>query len=500
MNTHVNASQRLDSLPIGRFHRRMALLVGLGLFFDSFDNTLSSAVLASMLPTGFSTLELNSFFLSATFAGLAIGAAFAGWLSDRVGRGFAFQFNLALFGILAVCAAFAPSMEVLIGLRFVMAIGMGAEYVICYGMITEFIPRGHRGKYLGLLGIFGGVGVSLSSLVGYLVIPVWSWRAMFIIGGVGALIAWWLRRRMPESPRWLESRGRYEEAEAVLQQIEKESGVANQQLHPTPVADQEAGVADQKAEYVPITVLFSRPVIRRTLMALILTVTCLFGSYSVTGWMPTFFVQQGMTVTSSLGFNAAIMSGYVAGPLLCMLLADRLGRRRSIMISGTLAAVFAGIYPFMTEPALIIAVGFILVAMAASFLTLCLGTVPEFFPTAFRFRGGGLAQTVGRIGLIASPFIVLWLFSSYGIVGVILTVSGMYVAVTLFFAVARVDTSPEALAQIAPTGDTADALEQPGALPSHPSDGGSIRRNDATASYGMRGVVGADPSLNSEEL
>ncbi|MGF9648813.1 MFS transporter [Pseudarthrobacter oxydans] len=460
MTVHVNASQRLDNLPIGKFHRRMALLVGLGLFFDSFDNTLSSAVLASMLPTGFSTLELNSLFLSATFAGLAIGAAFSGWLSDRIGRGFAFQFNLALFGILAVAAAFAPNMEVLIALRFLMAVGMGAEYVICYGMITEFFPRSHRGRYLGLLGIFGGFGVSLSSLVGFWVIPAFSWRAMFIIGGVGALIAWWLRRSMPESPRWLESRGRHEEAEAVLQKIERESGVQSPKTSPPAIASV-AATKDQQAEYVPITVLFSSSVIRRTLLALVLTVICLFGSYSVTGWMPTFFVKQGMTVTSSLGFNAAIMSGYVAGPLLCMLLADRLGRRRSIVLSGTLAAVFAGIYPFMTEPALIIAVGFILVAMAASFLTMCLGTVPEFFPTAFRFRGGGLAQTVGRICLIASPFIVLWLFTNFGIFGVILTVSGFYVAATTIFAAARIDTSDDALAQIAPAGDHANALEDP---------------------------------------
>lgn len=175
-------------------------------------------------------------------------------------------------------------MEVLIALRFVMAIGMGAEYVICYGMITEFFPRSHRGKHLGLLGIFGGL--SLSSLVGWLVIPIWSWRAMFIIGGVGALIAWWLRRKMPESPRWLESRGRHEEAEAVLQSIEKESGVSSPKPSPGSVAGR-AAVTNQKADYVPITVLFSRPVIRRTLLALVLTIICLFGSYSVTGWMPT---------------------------------------------------------------------------------------------------------------------------------------------------------------------------------------------------------------------
>ncbi|MGY0488216.1 MFS transporter [Streptomyces sp. WG-D5] len=456
MSTHVNAGPRLDNIPVGKFHRRLALLVSLGMFFDSFDNTLSAGVLASMLDTGFSTLGLNSLFLSVTFAGLAIGAAFAGWLGDRVGRAFAFQFSLALFGILALAAALAPSMEVLIALRGLMSIGMGAEYVICYGMITEFIPPGRRGRFLGLLGIFAGLGVSLSSLLGWVVIPAVSWRGMFVIGGVGALIAWWMRRDMPESPQWLESRGRYEEAEAVIQRIARESGVSGQDVAPAPVVVQAEGAADEKAEWVPMTVLFSRTVIRRTLMALLLTVTCLYGSYVVTGWMPTFFVEQGMTVSKSLGFNAAIMSGYVAGPLLCMFIVDRLGRRRSLMMFGGLSAVFGGIYPFMTAPALVIAVGFILVATVASFLTLGLGTVPEFFPTAFRFRGGGLAQTVGRVGLIFSPFIVLWLFNSYGVLGVILAVSGMYIVVTVLNAVAGVDTSREALEQIAPEGDTAD--------------------------------------------
>ncbi|MEU6354689.1 MFS transporter [Streptomyces sp. NPDC047072] len=461
MNTHVNAGRRLDNLSVGKFHRRLALLVGVGMFCDSFDNTLSAGVLASVLDTGFSTLKLNSLFLSVTFAGLAIGASFAGWLSDRFGRAFAFQFSLALFGILALCAAMAPSMEVLIALRGVMSIGMGAEYVICYGMITEFIPPGRRGRYLGLLGIFGGIGVSLSSVLGWVVIPVWSWRGMFVIGGVAALIAWWLRRGMPESPQWLEARGRYEEAEAVIRRIERESGAPSGATSSTPVAHEK----DEKAEWVPITVLFSRPVIRRTLMALILTVTCLFGSYVVTGWIPTFFVEQGMTVSKSLGFNAAIMSGYVAGPLLCLFIVDRLGRRRSIMMFGTLAAVFAGIYPFMTQSAAVIAIGFILVATVASFLTLGLGTTPEFFPTAFRFRGGGFSQTVGRVGLIASPFVVLWLFNRFGVLGVILAVSGMYVVVTLLNAVAGVDTSREALEQIAPESHLDDVPEESGSAP-----------------------------------
>lgn len=438
----VNAAARLDNLPISRFHRRVIWLVGLGMFFDSFDNTLAGSVLASLLQSGYSTLQLNSMFLSATFIGLAIGAALAGWMSDRFGRGFAFQFNLALFGILALCCSLAPSMPWLIAIRGLQGVGMGAEYVMCYGLITEFFPPHKRGRYLGMLGIFAGAGVSMTSLISMWVIPAFSWRAMFIIAGVGTLIVWWLRRSLPESPRWLESRGRYEEAEAVMQKIEKEAGVSSPAPGAVPV---NAGATPGYAappQWVPITVLLTRKVLPRTLMAIILAVTCLFGSYSVTGWMPTFFVSQGMTISKSLGFNAAMMAGYVAGPLLCMFIGDRIGRRWGIVMFGTLCAIMAGIYPFMATPTFVLICGFFLVAMVASFLVLSLGATPEFFPTAYRFRGGGVAQTCGRLGLIVSPFVVLGLFNHYGIGGVIGAISGMYIFVTLLMVFAGNLTKP----------------------------------------------------------
>lgn len=454
MTSAVNAGQRLDDLAPGRFHLRVMWLVGLGMFFDSFDNTLSGSVLASMLKSGFSTLELNSIFLSATFVGLAIGAAFAGWLSDRFGRGFAFQFNLALFGILALCCAFAPSMPWLIAIRAVMGVGMGAEYVMCYGLITEFMPPSKRGRYLGMLGIFAGVGVSATSLLSMFIIPVFTWRAMFVIGGIGTLIVWWLRRSLPESPRWLEAQGRYEEAEAVMQRIEAEAGVVTSsasQVAKAPIAN------GAPPPWVPITILFSPTVIRRTLLAVILNVTCLFGSYSITGWMPTFFVSQGMSVSKSLGFNAAMMAGYVAGPLFYTFVGDRLSRRWAIVMFGTLSAIFAAIYPFLSDPTYIVICGFFLVATVASFLVTGLGATPEFFPTEYRFRGGGVAQTAGRIGLILSPFVILWLFNTYGIGGVIGAISGMYVIVTLLMIVAGIDTNKKTVESLGTEPDASHA-------------------------------------------
>ena len=443
MSNRVNAGARLDRLPIGPFHTRVLWLVGMGMFFDSFDNTLSSSVLAAMLKSGWSTLQLNSIFMSSTFVGLTIGAALAGLLSDKFGRRFAYQFNLAIFGGMALVSALAPSMPWLIAARFIMGIGMGAEYVMGYGLIIEFVPPSHRGRYLGKLALIGGSGVFVTAVVATLIVPWIGWRPMFVIGGIGTLWVWWMRRHLPESPRWLERVGRHAEAEEIMQAIEKEAGVST----PLPSSPQAPA---REPHWVPLSTLFSRAVIRRTLLAIVVNVVCLFGSYSLTGWMPTFFVKQGMSVTHSLGFTAAMMGGWIAGPLFLSYISDRIGRRTAIMSFAAVCACLGAIYPFLTSATAIIFCGFLLVSSVAIFLTLGLGMTPEMFPTEYRFRGGGVAQMFGRLGLIGSPFIVLELFNRFGITGVVFAISGAYIFIAILIMVAGIETNQQSLEALEP--------------------------------------------------
>jgi putative MFS transporter len=415
------------------------------MFFDSFDNTLSSSVLAAMLKSGWSTLQLNSVFMSSTFVGLTVGAALAGWLSDKFGRRFAYQFNLAIFGGMALVSALAPSMPWLIAARFIMGIGMGAEYVMGYGLIIEFVPPSHRGRYLGKLALIGGSGVFVTAVVATFIIPWIGWRPMFVIGGVGTLWVWWMRRHLPESPRWLERVGRHAEAEEVMRAIEKDAGVAT----PLPSATQTTAPA-KEAHWVPLSTLFSRTVIRRTLLAIVVNVICLFGSYSLTGWMPTFFVKQGMSVTHSLGFTAAMMGGWIAGPLFLSYVSDKMGRRTAIMVFAAVCACLGAIYPFLTSATTIILCGFLLVSSVAIFLTLGLGMTPEMFPTEYRFRGGGVAQMFGRLGLIGSPFIVLELFNRFGITGVVFAISGAYIFIAILIMLAGIETNQQSLEALEP--------------------------------------------------
>jgi MFS transporter, putative metabolite:H+ symporter len=223
MVTSVNAGSRLDRLPIGPFHYRIMLLIGIGMFFDGFDIYIAGTVLGVTLKTGFSTLPQNALFISMTFVGMMLGSLATGFLGDRFGRRFTYQFNLLVFGLASLAAAFAPSMIILIACRFVMGFGLGAENVVGYSTMTEFVPAKTRGKWLGLMAVCVVTGLPVALLLASVVVPAFGWRAMFILGGIGAIIVWYLRKNLPESPRWLEAVGRTEEAEALMQSIEREA-------------------------------------------------------------------------------------------------------------------------------------------------------------------------------------------------------------------------------------------------------------------------------------
>ena len=212
MATTVNAGGRLDRLPISSFHYRIFWLVGAGMFFDGYDLYVAASVLASTTQTKFSTLPQNLQFLSLTFVGMTIGSFVTGFVGDKYGRRFTYQINLLIFGLASLAAAFAQDMNQLIICRFVQGLGLGAEIVVGYSTLTEFVPPQTRGRWLAFMAFLVVAGFPATSILGFLIIPTWGWRPMFIIAGIGSLIVWYLRKNLPESPRWLEAQGRTAEA------------------------------------------------------------------------------------------------------------------------------------------------------------------------------------------------------------------------------------------------------------------------------------------------
>jgi putative MFS transporter len=414
----IQTGARLDRLPISSFHKRIFFLIGAGMFFDGYDLYVGTNVLGSTVSTGFSTLAQNAQFVSLTFVGMTIGSLAAGFLGDAFGRRFTYQVNLLIFGLASLAAAFAPSMEWLIAARFAMGLGLGAEIVVGYSTLTEFVPPRVRGRWLSFMALVVVCGLPATTILGSLIIPAFGWRPMFVIPAIGALIVWYLRKALPESPRWLESKGRFTEAEALVSEIERECGAPGAPLPP----------AAAKAPSMTARELFGPALLPRLVLGSIVLIvinTLIFGFVT---WLPTFFVQEGITLTRSFAYTVMISLAAPIGCAIGALLSDRVGRRPTI-IGGSLAAIlFGALYPFMKDPALIVATGFCLLLAIYVLVALLYGVyTPELFPTEVRLRANGICNMLGRGATIVSPFVVVALFKAYGVSGVTTFMIGLLI-------------------------------------------------------------------------
>ncbi len=415
----VNAGARLDRLPVSNFHHRIVTLIGIGMFFDGYDVYVASSVLGATLHSGFSTLAQNAQFVSVTFMGMMLGSFLTGFLGDRYGRRFTYQANLIIFGLASIASAFAPTMPVLILFRGVMGVGLGAELVAGYAAMTEFLPPQARGRWCGMLNAVVVTSVPISALFAYLLIPHSGWRIMFIIGGVGALIVWYLRKSMPESPRWLESIGRTEEAEKMLQEIEREFALQDPPL-PEPTPPPPAVAARNFSS------LFGPQLLPRLLVGATVLIVANTLIYGFVTWLPTFFVQQGLSIASSFKYSFLMTIGAPVGAGLGALSADSMGRKPAIIGASALTILFGGIYPFIRDPRMLPLAGFLLVVCIYILVALLFAIyIPELFPTDVRMRAVGLCNTLGRTATIFTPFLVVFLFRARGVAGVVSLMIGL---------------------------------------------------------------------------
>ncbi len=418
-------------------------LIGIGMFFDGFDIYVAAVVLGATLKSHFSTMSQNAEFVSLTFVGMMLGSFFSGFFGDRFGRRFAYQANLAIFGIASIAAAFAPSMLALILLRFVMGVGLGAENVVGYATMTEFVPPQTRGKWLGWISVFVVSGSPVTALLGTLIIPRFGWRTMFVLGGLGAMVVWYLRKALPESPRWLESVGRTEEADAILRSVEREAALRGAPL--PPLAPSQAVAHSRELGSLLSPALLPRMIVGAT--TLIVVNTLIFGFVT---WLPTFFVQQGRSIASSLGYSLVISLGAPLGSALGAFTADSWGRKPTIIGASLLAITIGSVYPFVNEPAVLQTVGFLLMIPIYVLVTLLFAIyIPELFPTEVRMRASGICNTFGRGATILTPFIVVGLFRSYGVSGVVAFLIALLIVQILVVLIFGVEPKNRGLEEIA---------------------------------------------------
>ena len=444
MASAVNAGARLDRLPISSFHYRIFWLVGAGMFFDGYDLYVAGGVLASAIQTKFSTLPQNLQFLSLTFVGMTLGSLITGFVGDRFGRRFTYQINLLIFGLASLAAAFAQDMGQLIVCRFVQGLGLGAEIVVGYSTLTEFVPPKTRGRWLAFMAFLVVAGFPVTALLGYLIIPSFGWRPMFVIAGIGSLIVWYLRKNLPESPRWLESQGRNAEAEALMQSIEKEAagaGALPPAVVPAPVPQLGAAA------------MLRPPILQRMIVGswVLITINTLIFGFVI--FLPQFFLRQGLTIANSLGYTLVLSIASLLGCAVGAYAADFIGRRLSIIGASIVTIVFGYIYARFnaaSDPATVLGVGFVLIVAIYVQTALLFGVyTPELFPTEIRLRANGICNTLGRAATVVSPFIVGALMVHYKLPGVIWLMIGLLVVQIVVVWALGVEPRNRALEEVA---------------------------------------------------
>lgn len=267
---------------------------------------------------------------------------------------------------------------------------------------------------------------------------------MFVIVGVGALVVWYLRKAMPESPRWLEAKGRLAEAEQVLSSIEAEAAKVGTLPPVAPVP----AVADRQRSFLA---LFSPELIARTIVGSVILVVLNTVIYGFIAWIPSFMAKSGMSVVSSLGFATLMSFGGPVGALIGMVAGDRLGRKRGIMFFSALALVLGAIYPHAHTPAVIAAVGFGVVTSIYVLVTFAWALyVPELFPTDLRMRGAGFCNTLGRMATVVTPYLIVYLHNRYQVQGVVMVMLALLAVQIVVVGWFGIETRGRSLEEIAP--------------------------------------------------
>src|SRR5246127_4535198 len=416
----INVGGRLDRLPLTRLHRKVFYLVGVGMFFEGFDIYIAASVLGATYKTGFSTLAENGLFISITFVGMTLGALLTGFLGDRYGRRFTYQVNLLIFGAAALASVFAPDMRTLIALRFLMGLGLGAEVVVGYSIMAEFFPARIRGRWSGMISTIVTAGLPVSALLAWLLVPTFGWRVMFLLGALGTTVAWYLRRGLPESPRWLVAMGREVEANAIVSSFEQEAGF---DFASRPPATPETVVAP------PTVDLFRRPLLPSLIVGCVSLMVANTLIYGFVIWLPTFFIGQGNSTARSNGFALLMALGGPIGSALGAFAADYLGRKLTIVVVSCLAVILSVAFVFSGTSPVMPIIGFLLtIPIYILVAVLFAVSVPELFPTALRLRGVGICNAVGRSASIIVPLLIGPLFTNFGIPGVLTMMSSALLA------------------------------------------------------------------------
>ena len=437
-------SSAMDAIPFRRAHVLILLLVAFGALFDAIEQYnvgLASPLIAAQWNLTGGQVGLLT---SLTFAGMAVGSLLAGVTGDRYGRRITYMYNLLLYTVGALLAAFAPNLEVLLIARLVVGVGLGGELNTGLTLVAELMPTKARGAAVATVNIAaGGLGIFASSALAALLLgplegalggPTLAWRWLLGLLVLPAVLVFVYRWFLPESPRYLLANGQVKAANAVLTRL-----AANRLRLPKGTAVT-SHINLPEGERLPrqrvrLAEIFSPVLARRTVVIWVVSAMTFGAQVTITVFMPTVLVARGFDLSASLAYTTVINIGGLIGAVLASVFGYRFKRRLVLGYGAFVAVVVAIAFGASNQLALILLLGGLLQLMFILLNTTTWVWAPELYPTRVRAFGTGTSVTVALVSASLVPYFAGVIFDAGGPVALLVLVAAMYVvmAVAVWF-------------------------------------------------------------------
>jgi MFS transporter, putative metabolite:H+ symporter len=417
---------RLDRLPMTRTLWVMALLVSLGGFFDALALELVATLAPGLFHAKIFTPTTVSFFgmtglasfIASLFAGMFVGTIAFSYVADHFGRRSIFAFALLWYGAASFVMAFQTTANGLNIWRFISTVGLGVELVTVDAYLSELVPKASRGRAFALLLGVSAVAGPFAYFLAWQLVPIAplgidGWRWVVIISATSAIIVWLVRLGLPESPRWLATQGRIDEAERIMDRIE--ARVAADYGRSLPPPERHLAHDMRKGRLIEI---FSPEYRQRTIMLMLFNFFQTVGFYGFFAWVPTLLIAKGIHVTQSLQYGFIIKLAALSWPFINMLFADRIERKWQVCLSCFWIGVFGVLFANQTTALALIVLGTLL-SMSTGWLAYSLHNYQsELYPTRIRARAVGFVYSWSRLSGILVGFMVAFFLRHFGVPGV----------------------------------------------------------------------------------
>lgn len=432
-------SARIDRLPAVASLWKLVALLSIGGFFELYDLFQTAYISPGLIKAGiFATGAEGAFgvsdqaaFASATFLGLFFGASLLSPIADRFGRRAVFTFALIWYTVATVLMGLQSTALWIIVCRFLVGIGLGIELVTIDTYLSELVPKRMRTSAFAFAFSVQFLSVPAVALMSWWLVPqapfgVAGWRWVVLASAVFALFIWWLRKRLPESPRWLAQQGRFEEAEAITASLE--ARCLREHGKPLPAPEPEQVVAQAHGRFADI---WQPPYRRRALMLIVFNFFQAIGFFGFGNWLPALLAGKGMEATHSLGYAFIITLAYPLGPLVFTRWANRFENKWQIVGSAIGTVIFGTLFAVQSTPTGLVACG-VMVTFCNAWLTFAYHAYQsEMFPTHIRARAVGFCYSFSRLSTVFSSLMIGFFLEHWGTPGVLAFIVSSMLVVTV---------------------------------------------------------------------